>query len=93
MRLVYSLFSLLNDGLCIATLTEARIKKTQSKTGGKVQTKFKVRCSRYLYTLSVDDPEKADKLAQSLPPGTLLPSPSLPVIRHLGHSFSLKTLI
>ncbi|KAF4566336.1 hypothetical protein EYR36_011755 [Pleurotus pulmonarius] len=49
--------------------TQARIKKTQSKTGGKVQTKFKVRCSRYLYTLSVDDPEKADKLAQSLPPG------------------------
>ncbi|KAF7419345.1 hypothetical protein PC9H_001932 [Pleurotus ostreatus] len=50
--------------------TQARIKKTQSKiAGGKVQTKFKVRCSRYLYTLSVDDPEKADKLAQSLPPG------------------------
>jgi large subunit ribosomal protein L38e len=51
-------------------LPEARIKKTAVKTAsGKVQTKFKVRCSRYLYTLSVDDPEKAEKLKQSLPPG------------------------
>eukprot|EP00283_Hemiselmis_rufescens_P002853 CAMPEP_0173421410 /NCGR_PEP_ID=MMETSP1357-20121228/2543_1 /TAXON_ID=77926 /ORGANISM="Hemiselmis rufescens, Strain PCC563" /LENGTH=69 /DNA_ID=CAMNT_0014384323 /DNA_START=33 /DNA_END=242 /DNA_ORIENTATION=- len=32
-------------------------------------TKFKVRCSRYLYTLCVADTEKADKLRQSLPPG------------------------
>ncbi|WVY94902.1 hypothetical protein V8G54_033990 [Vigna mungo] len=30
--------------------------------------KFKVRCSTYLYTLCVFDPEKADKLKQSLPP-------------------------
>jgi large subunit ribosomal protein L38e len=33
------------------------------------QTKFKIRCSRYLYTLVVTDSEKADKLTQSLPPG------------------------
>lgn len=31
--------------------------------------KFKVRCSRYLYTLCVFDSKKADKLKQSLPPG------------------------
>merc|ERR1711970_1035052 len=31
--------------------------------------KFKVRCSRFLYTLVVPDREKADKLRQSLPPG------------------------
>ena len=31
--------------------------------------KFKVRCSKYLYTLCVKDMEKADKLKQSLPPG------------------------
>ncbi|KAI5447577.1 hypothetical protein KIW84_015146 [Lathyrus oleraceus] len=31
--------------------------------------KFKVRCSKYLYTLCVFDIEKADKLKQSLPPG------------------------
>ncbi|KAL4250148.1 ribosomal protein eL38 family protein [Abortiporus biennis] len=50
--------------------TQARIKKIQPRTtNGKVKTKFKIRCSRYLYTLSVDDPEKADKLQQSLPPG------------------------
>ncbi|KAF2300300.1 hypothetical protein GH714_011513 [Hevea brasiliensis] len=30
--------------------------------------KFKVRCSKYLYTLCVFDTEKADKLKQSLPP-------------------------
>ncbi len=33
------------------------------------QTKFKIRCSRYLYTLVVTDSEKAEKLTQSLPPG------------------------
>lgn len=50
--------------------TEARIKKVAAKTPtGKAQTKFKVRCSRYLYTLSIDDPDKAEKLKQSLPPG------------------------
>ena len=35
----------------------------------KGKTKFKVRCSKYLYTLCVTDTEKADKLKQSLPPG------------------------
>lgn len=40
-----------------------KIKKT---TG---VTKFKVRCSRYLYTLCVTDNDKAEKLKQSLPPG------------------------
>ena len=40
-----------------------KIKKT-----GDV-TKFKVRCSKYLYTLCVTDSDKADKLKQSLPPG------------------------
>ncbi|EIN05520.1 ribosomal protein L38e [Punctularia strigosozonata HHB-11173 SS5] len=48
----------------------ARIKKNPPKTpNGKVLTKFKVRCSRYLYTLTVDDPEKAEKLKQIFPPG------------------------
>jgi len=41
----------------------ARIKKNGD------QVKFKVRCSRYLYTLVIKDAEKADKLRQSLPPG------------------------
>ena len=42
-----------------------RIKKNSTKG----ITKFKVRCSKYLYTLSVQDSDKADKLKQSLPPG------------------------
>lgn len=37
-----------------------------NKTG---ETKFKVRCSRYLYTLKVQDADKAKKLKQTLPPG------------------------
>ncbi|KAI9013898.1 60S ribosomal protein L38 [Phycomyces nitens] len=40
----------------------ARIKKNSDAT------KFKVRCSRYLYTLVVKDQQKALKLRQSLPP-------------------------
>ncbi|KAL5230100.1 hypothetical protein ABZP36_028876 [Zizania latifolia] len=35
----------------------------------KDAVKFKVRCSKYLYTLCVYDTEKANKLKQSLPPG------------------------
>ncbi|KAK9458620.1 60S ribosomal protein eL38 [Lipomyces oligophaga] len=40
----------------------ARIKKN-----GKI-VKFKLRSSRYLYTLVLKDAEKAQKLTQSLPP-------------------------
>jgi large subunit ribosomal protein L38e len=43
-------------------------KSVKIKKSGEV-TKFKVRCSRYLYTLCVADADKADKLKQSLPPG------------------------
>merc|ERR1712178_179895 len=32
-------------------------------------TKFKVRCSKYLYTLNVPSADKAKKLRQTLPPG------------------------
>ncbi len=39
-------------------------------------TKFKVRCSKYLYTLCVPDADKADKLKQSLPPGESAPAVS-----------------
>ena len=44
--------------------TAARVKKNANK-----QIKFKVRCSRELYTLVLKDSDKADKLKQSLPPG------------------------
>ena len=34
---------------------------------GKI-TKFKLRCAKYLYTMVIDDPEKAEKIKKSLPP-------------------------
>jgi len=53
--------------------SQARIKKIAPRVvGGKVKTKFKIRCSRYLYTLALDDPEKAEKLRQSLPPSLVV---------------------
>jgi len=57
----------LRDFLALTKRTDAKICKIKKVAGGA--TKFKVRCSRFLYTLSVPDAEKADKLAQSLPPG------------------------
>lgn len=44
----------------------ARIKKSTTTN----QIKFKIRCNRFLYTLILKDSEKADKIKQSLPPGT-----------------------
>ena len=48
---------------CAPGCAAVKIKKS------KDVVKFKVRCSKYLYTLCVKDLEKADKLKQSLPPG------------------------
>ncbi|KAL1901589.1 hypothetical protein BROUX41_002162 [Berkeleyomyces rouxiae] len=44
--------------------SSARIKRNKKEQ----QVKFKVRCQRFLYTLSLKDLEKAEKLKQSLPP-------------------------
>ena len=54
------------DFLLTARRKDARSVKI--KKSGTV-TKFKVRCSKYLYTLCVTDADKAEKLKQSLPPG------------------------
>ncbi|CAG8470155.1 6292_t:CDS:2 [Ambispora leptoticha] len=51
------------DAKC--TYTTARIKKKKNSSS----VKFKLRCSRYLYTLVIEDAEKAEKLRKSLPPG------------------------
>ena len=56
----------IKDFLLTARRKDARSVKIK-KTG--TRTKFKVRCSKYLYTLCVDDANKANKLKQSLPPG------------------------
>lgn len=45
---------------CLSTVVKVK------QSGGV--TKFKVRCSRYLYTMSLSDSAKAAKLRQSLPP-------------------------
>ncbi|ERE69160.1 Ribosomal protein L38e containing protein [Cricetulus griseus] len=51
------------SSLILVSLAAVKIKKN------KDNVKFKVRCSRYLYTLVITDKEKAEKLKQSLPPG------------------------
>lgn len=56
----------IKDFLLTARRKDARSVKIKRR---KDVVKFKVRCSKYLYTLCVFDPEKADKLKQSLPPG------------------------
>jgi len=76
---VTPLFSFLR--YCSLHTTVARIKKTaikhhsttastKSKSAKQpTATKFKIRCSSFLYTLVLYDQEKAEKLKQSLPPG------------------------
>ncbi|KAM1037065.1 hypothetical protein FF1_031977 [Malus domestica] len=62
----------IKDFLLTARRKDARSVKMK-KT--KDAVKFKVRCSKYLYTLCVFDTEKADKLKQSLPPGLNVQDP------------------
>lgn len=54
------------DFLIKARRKDARAVKIKKNADN---TKFKIRCSRFLYTLVVSDKEKAEKLEQSLPPG------------------------
>ncbi|KAK4789846.1 hypothetical protein SAY86_017150 [Trapa natans] len=56
----------IKDFLLTARRKDARSVKIKKS---KDVVKFKVRCSKYLYTLCVFDLEKANKLKQSLPPG------------------------
>eukprot|EP00607_Mallomonas_marina_P007700 CAMPEP_0182416424 /NCGR_PEP_ID=MMETSP1167-20130531/712_1 /TAXON_ID=2988 /ORGANISM="Mallomonas Sp, Strain CCMP3275" /LENGTH=69 /DNA_ID=CAMNT_0024589161 /DNA_START=85 /DNA_END=294 /DNA_ORIENTATION=+ len=60
------LISDIRDFLQKARRRDAKLVKIKKGDG---VTKFKIRCSRFLYTLKVTDSEKADKLTQSLPPG------------------------
>jgi len=56
----------IKDFLLTARRKDAKSVKIKKN---KDSVKFKVRCSRYLYTLVINDKEKADRLRQSLPPG------------------------
>ncbi|KAK4856438.1 hypothetical protein QYF36_017492 [Acer negundo] len=58
----------IKDFLLTARRKDARSVKTKRS---KDVVKFKVRCSKYLYTLCVFESKKADKLKQSLPPGPM----------------------
>lgn len=61
-----------SDARAVKIKTSTRTKKVNGKFAKRENvTKFKVRCSRYLYTLCVPDLTKAKKLKLSLPPGTL----------------------
>lgn len=55
--------SYIRDFLQKARRRDAKLVKIRKRP---TTTKFKIRCSRYLYTLIVAD---AEKLTQSLPPG------------------------
>lgn len=61
---VYRICSYIFINFCVIS-TAVKIKKNIENV------KFKVRCSRFLYTLVITDKEKAEKLKQSLPPGKL----------------------
>ncbi|XP_062175963.1 large ribosomal subunit protein eL38z/eL38y-like isoform X2 [Alnus glutinosa] len=56
----------IKDFIVTARRKDARSVRIKKSKG---VVKFKVRCSKYLYTLCVFDQEKANKLKQSLPPG------------------------
>ncbi|BGP19623.1 60S ribosomal protein L38 [Rhodosporidiobolus nylandii] len=51
---------------------QVSIKKTLAKKAGTdklvQKTKFRLRCSKYLYTFQLSDSDKAEKIRQSLPP-------------------------
>jgi hypothetical protein len=66
----------------------ARIKKN-TKTNN---IKFKVRCQRFVYTLVLKDTDKAEKLKQSLPPGTASPTGSRNDTRHCARGACIRTL-
>ena len=64
----------IKDFLLTARRKDARSVRIKRAKGA---VKFKVRCSRYLYTLCVHDADKANKLKQSLPPGSCSAAPSM----------------
>ena len=58
----------IKDFLLKARRKDARAVTIKENAKNSV-TKFKVRCSKYLYTFAVAEADKAKKLRQTLPPG------------------------
>jgi large subunit ribosomal protein L38e len=48
---------------------KASARSVTVKNCGNRVTKFKLRCSKYLYTYVVSEPSKTEKVLKSLPPG------------------------
>ncbi|ORM39781.1 60S ribosomal protein L38 [Babesia sp. Xinjiang] len=59
----------LRDYLAVLKRPDATVVTVYKKAGkgGATLTKFKVRCSRYLYTLTVPNHAKASKIEASIP--------------------------
>ncbi|KAK4052732.1 60S ribosomal protein L38 [Microbotryomycetes sp. JL201] len=51
-----------------ATIKKSVSRKATASSKTATKYKFKIRCSRYLYTFCLHDADKAEKLRQSLPP-------------------------
>lgn len=61
----------------LAAVIKKSVSRKVNAAGVSIQStkfKFKVRCSKYLYTFVIADADKAEKLRQSLPPSTFLSS-------------------
>jgi large subunit ribosomal protein L38e len=56
----------LKEFLSICSRKDARCVKVKKNNKDKKLTKFKVRCSKYLYTLVVPDKKKAEKIQKSI---------------------------
>lgn len=60
----------IRDFLFLARRKDAKeVKIWRARPSQGSITKFKIRCSRYVYTLRVGESEKANRLKASLPPG------------------------
>ena len=58
----------IRDFLSKAKRADAKLVKIKKATKKNPITKFKIRCARFVYTYRCADSQKADMLAQSLPP-------------------------
>uniref|UniRef100_A0AAQ4QPD5 Large ribosomal subunit protein eL38 n=1 Tax=Gasterosteus aculeatus aculeatus TaxID=481459 RepID=A0AAQ4QPD5_GASAC len=67
----------IKDFLLTARRKDAKSVKIKKN---KDNVKFKVRCSKFLYTLVIADKEKAEKLKQSLPPGQFISTACLKLL-------------
>lgn len=89
---------LLSSALLLPAAARIKVSKKSRKdaktglTSTVNQTKFKLRCSKYMYTLVMDDATKAEKLRQSLPPSEWSSLTSFECINQSNWDFSAAAL-